>query len=432
MIPAPPDLAALADAVGTPFYCYNAETLRARVRRVRDAFPHADLFYSLKANPNLSVVRTLCEAGAKAEICSLGELEIALAAGVAAENIIFVGPAKGIPELTRAVRVGIRAVVAESLSELHLLDEIAASHGACQAVALRINPAFHTSGARLAMSGRATQFGIDSEILDAALDSLARLSHLRLHGLHVYMGTRILDHTAIAENTRRILELADAVARQTGKALDFVDVGGGFGVPYFEKEQELDLDALARDLAPELAARQRQQPQTRIAFELGRYLTAPAGVFVTRVRAVKETKGKRFAICDGGSNCNSAAAGLGSAFRKNLPITAVGKAKPNGATTLWILTGPLCTPTDIIGQDVALPELLPGDLIVIDQSGAYGPSASPVHFLGFGHPAEIMVDGAKTLIVRQADSIEHSLKMQTPQPLDGARIRAKDLTHEPA
>lgn len=432
MIPAPPDLSALADAVGTPFYCYDAETLRARVRRVRDAFPNADLFYSLKANPNLSVVRTLCEAGAKAEICSLGELEIALAAGVAAQDMIFVGPAKGMLELTRAVEVGVRAVVAESLAELRLLDKIAASHGTCQAVALRINPGFRTGGARLAMSGRATQFGIDSESLDAVLDGLVRLSHLRLHGLHVYMGTRILDHTAIAENTRRILELADAMARKTGKALDFVDVGGGFGIPYFEKEQDLDIDALARDLAPELARRQREQPQTRIAFELGRYLTAPAGVFVTRVRTVKETKGKRFAVCDGGSNCNSAAAGLGSAFRRNLPITVVGKNEQDGTTALWTVTGPLCTPTDIIGQDVTLPELLPGDLIAIGQSGAYGPSASPIHFLSFGHPAEIMIDGAKALIVRHADSVRHLIRMQTPQPLDCARIRLKEPTHEPA
>jgi diaminopimelate decarboxylase len=265
------------------------------------------------------------------------------------------------------------------------------------------------------MSGRATQFGIDGEDLRTALDHIARLRNISLHGLHIYMGTRILDHRAIVDNTMRILALADEISAQIASPLAFIDVGGGFGVPYFKGEPELDLDALSDEIAPEIARRRRAKAETRIAFELGRFLTAPAGVFVTRVRSTKRAKGRDFAVCDGGSNCHSAAAGYGSALRKNFPMSVIGKEQDR--LSAWTITGPLCTPTDIVGQDVALPEIVCGDLICIHQSGAYGPSASPVHFLGFGHPAETMVDGDSITMIREADSLAHLLAAQVPRQI---------------
>lgn len=408
----------IAKTIGTPFYVFDATRLRDRCTALKTAFPSVAFFYSLKANPNLSVVCELIRSGMGCEVCSELELDTAITAGVQAQKLLFVGPAKSDAELHKCVLAGIKAVVVESAEELGRLDVIAGACSKQQDVALRINPDFRVAGAKLNMSGRATQFGIDQSIVCDVLQQAADYANIRIVGLHVYMGTRILDYTTIVDNSREILNLAEEVQVALSRPLQFVDIGGGFGVPYHEGEAELDLNALERDLTPVLADYERANPQTKICIELGRYMVAEAGRFITSIRETKTTKGENFAVCDGGSNVHIAASGNGSLMRKNFPVTLLRKAPPtDAAEKKWTLTGPLCTPMDIVGKDVPMVSPSIGDLICIHQSGAYGATASPVNFLGFGQPAEVMIDGDRVSLVRQKASNDAILVDQRTRPL---------------
>lgn len=415
----------IADKVGTPFYVFDAAAIRAQYSTLKTAFPSIDFFYSLKANPNLSVVAELVAAGMGCEVCSYLEFETALAAGVQREKILFVGPAKSDRELGRCVTTGIKAIVVESLPELEKVDELACAFGRRQHVALRLNPDFHFPGARLSMSGRATQFGIDTLAIEDVLSRARHLNHTRITGIHVYMGTRILDAATITKNTRQILLLAAEMEAKLGYPLDFVDIGGGFGVPYHEGELTLDIDALAKELTPVIASYEALHGQTKICVELGRYMVAAAGRFVASVRHTKVTKGENFAVCDGGSNVHSAAAGQGSLLRKNFPVSLIKRTERETLPSQWTVTGPLCTPMDILGKDVLISRPEPGDLICVHQSGAYGATASPINFLGFGQPAEVMIDGETITLVRERASINTLLAEQYPRSISGQPVRVR-------
>ncbi|UTS80364.1 acyl-CoA dehydrogenase family protein [Phaeobacter piscinae] len=415
----PSEIAEIAAVAGTPFYLYDAATLRGRLDALRAALPQVEFFYSLKSNPNLSVARVLHDHGAGCEVSSLLELETSLKAGAAPERILMVGPGKPEAELERAVDLGIKAIVVESAHELTQIDALARLRGRVQNIALRINPDFHAGGAKLNMSGRPTQFGIDQSDLSEVLVKAEDCAHLRVCGLHAYMGTRILSYETVVANVRNILKLATDIAPTLRYALDFVDVGGGFGIPYYEGEKELDLEALGREVTPLVQAFCAAHEQTRVVIELGRYLSGPSGQFVTRVQHIKNSKGENFAVCDGGSNVHAAAAGQGF-LRKNFPIRLLHAGQIVGAhdsSSNWTLTGPLCTPQDVIGKSVAMASPQVGDLISIGQSGAYGPSASPVNFLGFGAPAEIMIDGDALTLVRSRDTVDARLALQQPSDL---------------
>ncbi|WP_300628274.1 diaminopimelate decarboxylase [Pseudomonas sp.] len=407
----------LADKVPTPFYAYSATQIKADFAELKRTLPQdIDYFYSLKANPNKALVGLLHEAGAGCEVCSLAELEIALRQGVPPGEIIFVGPGKHINELTQCCIAGIKAVVVESIEELLLLNDIAAGLEVIQRIALRINPDFSGEKAKLVMSGKARQFGIDEQLLPQAFALLGQLAHLRLAGIHVYLGTRILDWQALVNNTQNILTLAATLQKTHGANFEFVDVGGGFGVRYFDKEKALDLAALGGALLPVINDYRRDFPQCRIVIELGRFLIARAGIFVTRVNYLKPSREEWFAVCDGGANCHGSAAGINSLIRRNFPMARLGPSRQD-AQRRYQVTGPLCTPTDLLGENVMLAELRSGDLIGIAHSGAYGASASPVGFLSFGHPAEVLVEQDQAFLIRTADSVDTLLAPQVCQRL---------------
>ncbi|WP_051899039.1 diaminopimelate decarboxylase [Sciscionella sediminilitoris] len=403
-------VSAIAAEHGTPCYVYDGAELAARMRAVRTAlYPGLEVFYSLKANPNISICALLHENGARAEVSSLAELHTALRAGVAPEDILFLGPGKSEAELRACLETGIHAIICESFGELDRISALAAESGVTARVVLRVNPDFAVKGSGLTMGGKPRQFGIDAAQLFEA-EPLTR-AHVRLIGVQVYMGTRILAEEPIAENTRRILDLAQRLARHHRFELELVDIGGGLGVAYFEKETDLDLDVLAGLLNPLLEKFAADHPGTRLVMELGRYLTATAGLYVTRVEYVKTSNGERFAVTDGGTNHHMAAVGIGSFVKRNFPMRVLGAAE-DAATEPWNVTGPLCTPNDTIGKKVALPAVEPGDLIGVLRSGAYGPSASPVHFLSHGHPAEVLVHEGRAHLIREADGVEDLLGKQ--------------------
>jgi diaminopimelate decarboxylase len=402
----------LAAEYGTPLYLYDGDVLTGRMRELREQFdPRLQIFFSLKANPNVSVCALLHAHGARAEVSSITELLTARQAGVAAEDIIFLGPGKSRDELAACLDEGVAALVCESFQELALIDELAGERGVLAPVALRVNPGFAVKGSGLTMGGKPRQFGIDEAQLLADTGLARRFPHVRLMGVQVYMGTRILSEAPVVENTRRIFDLAERLSAELGFELEMVDIGGGLGVAYFPGERDLDLPELAAQLNPVVAAFADRHPATRLVMELGRYLTAMAGTYVVRVRYVKTSLGERFAVVDGGTNHHMAAVGIGSFAKRNFPMSLLNRVDDSPGEH-WNVTGPLCTPNDTLAKKIELPPLRQGDLLGVLRSGAYGPTASPVHFLSHGYPAEVLVLDGKAHLIRTADRPEDMLRQQ--------------------
>jgi diaminopimelate decarboxylase len=390
----------LAQRFGTPLFVYDTEVLAGQYERLRAGLdPAVELFYSLKANPNAAVCAYLHGLGAGAEVSSLAELLTAQRAGVPADDIVFPGPGKQPGELSACLDTRVHAVVCESIGELAALDELARIRAVRAPVAIRVNPSFSVRASTLAMGGKPRQFGIDEDQLSRAL--LARFPNLDVLGIHVYLGTRLLDAGVVLENTVRILELAGSLADRLGLDLRLVDVGGGLGVPYFDGEEDLDLGTLVPGLNRAFAAFRATRPGVRLVMELGRYLTAPAGTYLMRVRYTKTSQGQRFAITDGGTHHHMAAVGIGSFVKRDFPMFLANRI--GAATDRWTVAGPLCTPNDTLGRNIALPALRPGDLIGVRQSGAYGPTASPGLFLSHGYPAEVLVHEGRAYLIRDRD-----------------------------
>jgi len=402
----------LVERFGTPLYVYDAATITGQYQGLRDRLhPAVEMFYSLKANPNISICALLHSLGARAEVSSLTELVTAQRAGVPADQIMFLGPGKSRHEITACLKEEI-TLICESFGELALIDELAEGLATTARVVLRVNPSFAVKGSGLTMGGKPRQFGIDEAALMDAPDLAERHRSVRLCGFQAYLGTRFLSEEMVAENTTRILELAERLASRLGVALDVVDVGGGLGVAYFPGERDLDVVALTDQLNPVFAGFHQRHPDTRLVMELGRYLVGHSGTYAVQVRYVKESMGELFAVADGGTNHHMAAVGIGSFVKRNFPMRLLNRdsaAEP----VKWNVTGPLCTPNDTIGKAVELPaDLRPGDVVGVERSGAYGPTASPVHFLSHGYPAEVLVHEGQPRLIRTRDDVDSMLAAQ--------------------
>lgn len=404
------DIKTIAQKFGTPLYIYDGDKIKNNFLELRDCLSkQVDIFYSIKANPNVSIAALLQQSGAGAEVSSLAELETALMAGFTPQNIIVVGPYKSFVLLRRSLEVGVFAIVCESKQELYTISAIAKTLNCCANVALRINPIFSAQKAPLKMGGVSSQFGIDQEqILD---NELLNVANTKIIGIHIYNGSRILDCTTIYCNVQNILNLANSLTKQWQKEFTMVDVGGGLGIPYFSGEMSPDLSVLKSQLIPQINNFKNRNRGTRLIFESGRFLVASGGIFVTQVQIVKQSKGEYFAITDGGTNCHMAAVGIGSVLKRNFPITCLTNSSDMEKRN-YHLTGPLCTPGDVIAKNIQLPILKVGDLIVINNSGAYGPSASPINFLGHGHPAEVLVRNGEACLIRESDTYQDILHKQ--------------------
>ena len=402
----------LAEEFGTPMYLYDGDELSSRVHGLKaHLHPRLEFFFSLKSNPNIGVCAVLQAAGARVEVSSIAELITVRRSGAAPENIVFLGPGKSEREIQACLDEGIYTIICESFGELELIDAFARERGVVAPVALRINPSFAVKGSGLTMGGKPRQFGIDETQVFANADLAARHPNVRLMGVQIYMGTRILSEEAVAENTERIFELANRVSDALGFPLEMVDIGGGLGVAYFDGERDLDLELLAARVNPIIAEFADAHPDTRLVMELGRYLTATSGTYVVRVRYVKESMGEKFAVADGGTNHHMAAVGIGSFVKRNFPMAVLNRMD-EPAVESWHVTGPLCTPNDTLGKKIALPPVQVGDLVGVLRSGAYGPTASPVLFLSHGYPAEVLVQDGRAHLVRERDTTEDLLRHQ--------------------
>src|SRR5215212_591512 len=343
--PAGVRISEIAREFGTPFYLYHGEMISDRVRRVHEALG-TEVSYSVKANPSLGVCQLIArEREAGAEVASSGELAVARAAGFEPEEIVFAGPGKTADELKRVVEEGIFADNVESLGEIERLARIAGEMGRKIGVGLRINPTAQLMGSQMRMGGTVGQFGMDQAELEEAVEKTLSQPELILRGVHVYTATQVFEVEPLLEHCRNIFEIALEAADYASQPLEMIDFGGGFGVPYFEKMSEFDLDSFGEGFR-ELLKTYRSDSRLegcRFLFELGRYLVADAGVYVTRAVDVKRTRGKTFVVTDGGMNHHLTATGnMGQVFRKSYPLLNL--TRMSGVSEEGVaVAGPCCT-----------------------------------------------------------------------------------------
>jgi diaminopimelate decarboxylase len=393
----------IADRCGTPFFVYDAQVLEKKWRLLRTTLtPDFSIAYSVKANPNPAIVEYFLNKCCDIEIASAGEFHCALRAGCPPARILFAGPGKTDAELELVLKEGVGEIHAESLGEILRIIAIAERLVIRAPVAVRVNPEATAQGGAMRMGGKPAPFGIDEEALEPALDTLLSTSSIDFRGVHLFAGTQILDHSVLIAQYRKGLQVAERIARRTGRPLSTVDFGGGFGIPYFEGEQELDMGML-RDEISELMGEVRAEPLfrgTRFVVEPGRYLVGEAGIYVARIVDVKVSRGKRFLILDGGMNHHLAASGnLGQVIKRNFPLGVVNRLDSPSSEVVDVV-GPLCTPLDTLARDVRLPAARVGDLVGIFQSGAYGRVASPLSFLSHPTPPEVLVDSGMDRLIR--------------------------------
>ena len=384
-------LSRLALRVGqTPFYAYDRSVLRSQVATLRSALPAGiKLHYAMKANPMPALVCFMAGEVDGIDVASAGEMKVALDAGAEPQEISFAGPGKREVELRQAVASKVLINV-ESMREVLLLSTISNELGLPARVAVRVNPDFELKGAGMKMGGGPKQFGVDVEQMPQLLAQIGS-SELGFEGFHLFAGSQNLRAESICEAQNKSFELARRLAEFAPAPVRFLNLGGGFGIPYFPGEERLDLKPIGDNLERLVQRAHNELPQVSLVIELGRYLVGEAGVYVARVVDRKVSRGEVFLISDGGLHHHLSASGnFGQVIRKNYPVTIGNKI---GATEREhaSVVGPLCTPLDLLAHRMDLPVAQAGDFVVVFQSGAYGASASPHGFLGHPQCIEILV-----------------------------------------
>jgi diaminopimelate decarboxylase len=382
----------LADRVGTtPFFAYDRRLITARVAYLRSVLPKdVKLSYAVKANPMPAVVQHMAGLVDAFDVASAFEMKTALDTVVPASNISFAGPGKTSIELVQAIAAGV-TIEMESESEASRIIEAGNRLGIRPRVALRVNPNYQVKGSGMKMGGGPQQFGVDAEEVPSLLGKLAS-ADLDFLGFHVFAGSQNLHSDILCEALSRNVELLLELSGKYGQSVRYLNLGGGFGIPYFEKDRALDLVPVGKRLAELVETAIRPAlPDAKIVIELGRYLVGEAGVYVTKVVDRKVSRGRVYLVVDGGLHHQLAASGnFGQVIRRNYPIVIGNKMKKLERETVSVV-GCLCTPLDLLGDNVCLPPADVGDLVVIFQAGAYGLTASPTAFLGHPVPPEVLV-----------------------------------------
>ena len=384
-------LTELARRVGrTPFYAYDRALITRRVDLLRRHLPAGvHLHYAIKANPMQEVVRHLAQLVDGLDVASAGELVIAIASGMNNSMISFAGPGKTDTELAEATAAGV-VVNLESEREMERIAALGREGRAHPRVAVRVNPDFELKSSGMKMGGGPKQFGVDAERVPAMLARIGQLG-LDFQGFHIFCGSQNLRADSIKEAQQKTIELAIELAAHAPSAVRLLNIGGGFGIPYFPGERPLDIAEVGANLARLLDQTTRRLPQATVVIELGRFLVGEAGIYVCRVIDRKISRGQVFLVTDGGLHHHLAASGnFGQVIRKNYPVL-VGNRVSGSEREMVSVVGPLCTPLDLLAEGMEMAKADVGDLIVVLQSGAYGLTASPTAFLGHPVPAEVLV-----------------------------------------
>jgi diaminopimelate decarboxylase len=374
----------------TPFYVYDRKLLTRRVEELRAALPtRLKLHYAIKANPMPALVAHMARLVDGADVASAGELKVALDAGIPPRDISFAGPGKSGNELSQAVATGALLVI-ESAREVPLLAAASKALELPARVALRINPDFELKSAGMKMGGGPKPFGVDIDRAPELLRAIGEAG-LAFEGFHLFVGSQNLRAGAIAEALRKSYAVITELAAGAPAPVKVINLGGGFGIPYFPGEQSLDLTPIGTVLTGIVEEAAKTFPHAEIVIELGRYLVGEAGLYVSRIVDRKISNDELFLVVDGGMHQHLAASGnFGQVLRKNYPV-AIGSRMHAIKAEVVTVVGPLCTPLDILAERMVVPRAEPGDLVVIFQSGAYGASASPQSFLGHPPVLEVLV-----------------------------------------
>jgi len=382
----------VAEAGDTPLFVYDLALVDRQIRRFRAAFQGVDLHYAVKANSYGPVLRRVLGQVDGLDVASGGELSLAMKAGAEPSTISFAGPGKRDCELSDAIEAG-ATLNCESEGEVDRAIAVAAKTGRTPRLAVRVNPDFEIKGSGMRMGGGAKPFGVDAERVPALVRRILAAG-VDWRGFHIFAGSQALAAEALIEAQAATIALAAELAAEIGATPPLVNLGGGFGIPYFHGEQPLDIEAVGASLSSSLAARPEILVGTRFAIELGRWLVGEAGVYLTRIVDRKTSHGKTFLVTDGGMHHQLAASGnFGQVVRRNYPVAIASHFGVEPQEEVSIV-GCLCTPLDRLADDVMTPRAGPGNLVAVFLAGAYGLSASPQDFLA-QHPAlEIVVGTA--------------------------------------
>ncbi|MET0897026.1 MAG: pyridoxal-dependent decarboxylase, exosortase A system-associated [Mycobacterium sp.] len=375
----------------TPYFAYDRRVLTERIEMLRAAMPPSvRLGYAVKANPMPAVVQHLAGLVDALDVASTFEMQTALDTQMPAGRISFAGPGKTEAEIVQAVAAGV-TIEMESVTEAGRVIRAGELLGVRPRVAVRVNPDFQVKGSGMRLGGGPQQFGVDAEQVPEFLAGIAA-ADLEFLGFHVFAGSQNLNAEILCEAQRKTVELILSLADKAPAPVRYVNLGGGFGIPYFDRDGPLDLAAIGVNLADLInSSITPHLPEADVVIELGRYIVGECGVYVTRVIDRKVSRGRTYLIVDGGMHHQLAASGnLGQVIRRNYPM-AVGNRLAEPADSAATVVGCLCTPLDLLGDDVSLPDARIGDTIVVFQAGAYGLTASPTAFLGHPLPKEILV-----------------------------------------
>ncbi|QQQ78207.1 alanine racemase [Saccharothrix sp. 6-C] len=398
------DHRSLAARFGTPLYVYDLDDVAAAHGALRAALPDpCELFYAFKANPHPDVARALREGGGRAcgaEISSTGELAAARAAGYPTSSCLYTGPGKTRAELAEAVAGGVRLFSAESETDLRRIGAAADERQVVVDCLLRVNSPASAAATGLRMTGVPSRFGIDAETLPDALPRLLDVPGTRVIGAHFFPLSNADDEQSLVDEFRRTVEVAARLRDDAGLPLRFLDLGGGFAAPYGVPGERPAYPKLRAELedALDLHLPGWREGRPRLAFESGRHLVGGSGSLVAEVLDVKHSRGQVFVVLDAGINAFGGLSGLGRLLPAS--VRPVGGGRGSVVATL---TGPLCTPGDLLGRDLTLPDLAVGDVVAIPNAGAYGLTASLVRFLGREAPAEVVVRGDTVVSVSRLD-----------------------------
>jgi len=382
---------ALVEAAGgTPLFVYSGDMIRRRLADLRAAMPkRLRIHYAMKANPYRPILELMGTMVDGFDIASAGELGKAVAAGLSPARISFAGPGKRDEELSAAIAAGV-TINLESEGEARRALAIAGRDGVTPRLAVRVNPDFELRGSGMKMGGGAKPFGVDaSRAAKLARDVIAAGAEWR--GLHIFTGSQALDAGAIIETQGNVLDLAAKLSAEIGAPLPHLNMGGGFGIPYFRGDAPLDIAAVGAALEERFAALPDALAETEFAIELGRYLVGEAGVYLARIVDRKQSHGTTFLVTDGGLHHQLAASGnFGTVVRRNYPAAIASKFSAEPVEEASIV-GCLCTPLDRLADQALLPRAESGDIVAIFCAGAYGATASPSAFLGQGPAREMLV-----------------------------------------
>ena len=385
-------LSRVAARVGsTPFFAYDRSLLDARVERLRAALPACvELSYAMKANPMPAVVQHLAGRVDRIDVASALEMQTALDTPIRPEKVSFAGPGKSPAEIRQAVAAGV-IIEVESTTEIGRVVAAGEDLGVTPRIAIRVNPDFAVKGSGMRMGGGPQQFGIDAEVVPDVLREWQGAG-LDVLGFHVFAGSQNLNAAIISEAQQRTVDLVAVLADGLAQPVRYLNLGGGFGIPYTERDQPLDLAAVSDAMHSLVEDRIAVLlPDATPVIELGRYLVGESGIYVTRVLDRKVSRGRTYLVVDGGMHHQLAASGnFGQAIRRNYPLIVGNRPDEAGDDTATVV-GCLCTPLDLLGDEVTLPSADIGDLVVIFQQGAYGLTASPTAFLGHPAPAEVLL-----------------------------------------